>query len=243
MGKRTIQSRWIRRTIKSLLWIFIGLVVLLVGLLVFGDSFRSDLTGIKPLCHSPEALINLPSNIKTPPDLREPVLAALAHFPELKSARITFRYASISATMNAQPVFNKAIFSRDNREYVIRVNDNRGEVTTLQFASVPPDIQEGWIGHELGHILDYQQRSTFSILGLGVNYLLSERFKQHIELFADRAAVFKGLGEESAEGMEYVFSFAELSPEYLQHLRENYLSAEELRTLNAEYTQACQLEQ
>lgn len=144
--------------------------------------------------------------------------------------------------MQAQPVLNWSVFSREDRAYIIKVNDNQGAVKTLDFSKMPADVQEGWIGHELGHIWDYQQRSTFSVLGLGVNYLLSQRFHQQVEIFADRIAVFRGLGEESADGMEYVFSATELSPAYLKNLQENYLSAEELRSMMEEYWQACQLD-
>lgn len=242
METQTTRPKWLGWIAKLLLVLFVALGLLLLVLLLGRQHFEPNLESVKPFCQSPKELSALPPNIHVPPDLQQAVRSALAHFPDLQTAQITFRYASISATMQAQPVLNWSVFSREDRAYIIKVNDNQGAVKTLDFSKMPADVQEGWIGHELGHIWDYHQRSTFSVLGLGVNYLLSQRFHQQVEIFADRIAVFRGLGEESADGMEYVFSATELSPAYLKNLQENYLSAEELRSMMEEYWQACQLD-
>ncbi len=61
--------------------------------------------------------------------------------------------------MQAQPRFTSFFRAKKHREYIILISRKiqiEGEKFTME--DIPSDVKVGWIGHELGHVIDY--RST-----------------------------------------------------------------------------------
>ncbi len=64
---------------------------------------------------------------------------------------------------------------------------------------VPSNVMVGWLGHELGHILDYKDRSSLNLVYFGLMYYFSKSFLKKAEITADKNAAEHGLIDELVE--------------------------------------------
>ncbi len=112
-----------------------------------------------------------------PDSIRPNVEKALSYYPMLQDTKIEFRFKENikKSTMQARPRFGSFFRSRKNREYVILISE-KFKISSEEFRTrdIPSDIFVGWIGHELGHILDYQNRDKLNLIWFGLKYLFSE---------------------------------------------------------------------
>ncbi|MDA8886071.1 hypothetical protein OAD66_04860 [Bacteroidia bacterium] len=53
---------------------------------------------------------------------------------------------------------------------------------------IPSDVMIGWLGHELGHVLDYKERSYWNLMWFGILYYFSKSFFIKAEITADKNA-------------------------------------------------------
>lgn len=63
----------------------------------------------------------------------------------------------------------------------------------------------GWIGHELGHVMDYQERSGLNLLVFGIKYLTSNGFIKEAERAADTFAVNHGMSDYILATKDFIF--------------------------------------
>lgn len=168
-------------------------------------------------------------NKQIPPVIRANVLKALSFYPELKETKIDFVFKQNikKSVMQAQPKF-KFLFT-DKRAYQINIS----ALFKLTHAAIPihqiPDrIMIGWIGHELGHVLDYENRSDLGLLSFGIRYLLFDGFVKRAELIADTYAVNHGLGPYIIETKEFILSHTDLSDDYKEKISRLYLSPDDI---------------
>lgn len=131
--------------------------------------------------------------------------------------------------MQAQPVFSSLLGSRANRSYQINISS----VFTLTHSLTPihhlPDqIMIGWIGHELGHIMDYQTRTNLGMVGFGLSYITSPEFVKKVERIADDFAVRHGLGPYLVATKRFILDHAELPQAYKDKIARLYVSPEEI---------------
>ena len=67
--------------------------------------------------------------------------------------------------MQAQPKFLSIFKKSENRSYLIIINKNFNiENKEFVIYDIPSEALIGWIGHELGHITDYNNRSGVNLL-------------------------------------------------------------------------------
>jgi hypothetical protein len=92
-------------------------------------------------------------------------LIALAYYPELKDCKIGFLYSNISTTMSCRPSIKSLIIGE--REYQIFINDY-SDFEGILLQDVPLNAQIGIIGHEIAHILDYEDRNLAGIIQIGI---------------------------------------------------------------------------
>ena len=112
-----------------------------------------------------------------PDSIFEEASKALSYFPELKDVDITFKFkTNINiSTMQAQHKFGSFFRGRSKRAYVILINKNiRIADKEFNTEDIPKAVMIGWLGHELGHIVDYQKKTNLELLWFGVNYLMSD---------------------------------------------------------------------
>lgn len=86
----------------------------------------------------------------------------------------------------------------------------------------------GLLGHELGHIVDYSQRSIFGIIGFSIGYI-PHKNRSKIEKRTDRIAIQHGLGSYLLEFSEYIDTDTCRTERYIKYKAKHYYSPEQLR--------------
>ena len=172
-------------------------------------------------------LLQFEHNKQIPAVIEKNVLTALSFYPELKNASIDFIFKTNikSSIMQAQPVFTTLLKKRKNRRYRINISDHFSLVTSrMPILEIPDEVMIGWIGHELGHILDYEGKSNREIVSFGYHYLFHPDFVKHAELVADSLAVERGMGDYIVATKRFILDHAELPQAYKDKIRRLYLS-------------------
>lgn len=174
------------------------------------------------------------NNKTVPDDVWREAYVALSHYPELKDTPIEFKFKkSIKKSfMQAQPKITGLLKNRKKRSYFIFMSDKITiEGQKFDIREVPSDVLVGWIGHELGHIMDYRNRSGLDMIWFGLRYITSDNYIQEAERAADTYAVTHGMGEYIIATKDFILNHAHLSQEYKDRIKRLYLSQEEIMVL------------
>ncbi|WP_339925936.1 hypothetical protein [uncultured Cyclobacterium sp.] len=170
-----------------------------------------------------------------PKEIRALTLEALSYFPDLVDTKIDFQFKNniTGSVMQAQPKVGSLFFhQKDNRSYKIKISRFLFlEDNPIPIEELPDDVLLGWIGHELGHIQDYLNRSAFDLLGFGVKYYLSNDFVTKAEIAADSFAVAHGLGEKIIATKNFVLNHDQIPLAYKQKLEALYMSPGEILSM------------
>ncbi len=172
---------------------------------------------------------------KVMPDIiQEEVETALSHYPELKDTPIEFRFKNNirKSFMQAQPKFSGLFKRKKNRSYFILISETV-TIDDQKFSvkNVPSDVLIGWLGHELGHIMDYRERTGVNMLWFGIRYITSNRYIKEAERVADTYAVNHGMGKYIIATKDFILNHAHLSDIYKERIKSLYLSQEEIMLL------------
>ncbi|WP_397447264.1 hypothetical protein [Polaribacter sp. R77954] len=169
-----------------------------------------------------------------PKHIRDRVVFALAHYPELKDVYIEFKLKKNikKSTMQARPTFDSFFKSKKNRKFLILISEEF-KISNKKFSTldIPDDIFIGWIGHELGHIMDYQDRNRWNLIWFGIKYLFSENHIVEAERAADRFAVNHKMENYILKTKNFILNHAEISKVYKDRMKRYYLSPEEIMFL------------
>lgn len=166
-----------------------------------------------------------------PPSIENEVRIALSHYPELLETPIEFKFKKKiqKSFMQAQPKFSGLFNKRKNRSYYVMISETFNlEGEEFGVDDIPSDVLIGWIGHELGHIMDYRDRKGFNMMVFGIRYLFSHRYIREAERTADTYAVNHGMGEYILATKDFILSHANLSEVYKARIKRLYLSPEEI---------------
>lgn len=179
------------------------------------------------------------TNKRIPRVIEQDVLRALSHYPELKETAINFVFKQNirGSVMQAQPKIS-TLFG-PNRAYNINISAMfKLTHSAIPIHQIPADILVGWIGHELGHVMDYENRSLSGMVRFGLGYLLSSRYVKEAERVADTYAVNHGLGKYILKTKHFILDHASLSEKYKRKIARLYLSpddiVEQVKKLEAE---------
>lgn len=172
---------------------------------------------------------------KTIPAIIKPqVEKALSFYPELKDTPITFKFKKNikKSTMQAQPKFASLLKPRGSRSYIILISEKfHIEGEEFKVVDVDDDIMIGWIGHELGHVMDYRDRGKFDMIIFGLKYLFSSAHIKEVERAADTFAVEHGMHEYILATKNFILNNTSISPEYKARIKRLYMSPEEIMEL------------
>lgn len=174
------------------------------------------------------------SNKIIPENIENEALEALSFYPELAETAIEFRFKDNikKSTMQAQPRFASFFKRKENREYLILISRNiqiEGERFTMD--DIPSDVKIGWIGHELGHVVDYSHRTNMGMVIFGLKYLFSSAHIKEVERAADTFAISHGMGDYILKTKNFILDNADLSEKYKERIRRLYISPEEVMEL------------
>jgi hypothetical protein len=169
-----------------------------------------------------------------PPSIEEEALIALSHYPELKNTPIEFKFKKNinKSTMQAQPEFASLFKRRKNRRYKVLIAEQITIAGNLCYTrDMPSEILIGWLGHELGHIMDFKHRSSLDLIGFGIGYLSSKKYIRNAERRADSFAVSHGMEKYILATKAFILEKAGLSKKYVDRIKDLYLSPEEIMQL------------
>lgn len=166
-----------------------------------------------------------------PAIISEEIQTALDYYPELENTQIEFRFKKKikKSTMQARPTFGSFFRTRKNRKYVVLISETF-KISDKKFLTshIPSDILIGWIGHELGHIIDYSNRSKLNLIWFGLKYLLSDNHIVEAERAADTYAVRHNMEEYILKTKDFILNNAEIHEAYKLRIKKYYLSPEEI---------------
>lgn len=171
------------------------------------------------------------SKKEIPDILRPQILTALSYYPMLKDTpiRFVFKEKFRKHFMQAQPDFRTMFRRREKREYVILMHRYLHiEDEDVFIDAIPFEVLVGWIGHELGHVMDYKRRGFFSLIGFGIGYLTSRSFIIAAERTADTFAIRQGLAEHLIKTKNYILNHAHLPDRFKSKIRRLYMPPEEV---------------
>ncbi|QOD62047.1 hypothetical protein H9I45_06270 [Polaribacter haliotis] len=169
-----------------------------------------------------------------PLNIKEEVEFALQHYPQLKNIHIEFKFKKNikKSTMQARPTFDSFFKTKKNRKFLILISE-KFKISGREFSTIdiPKDIFIGWIGHELGHIMDYQHRNKLNLIWFGIKYLLSDNHIIEAERAADSFAVNHNMEEYILKTKDFILNNADIPEAYKNRIKRYYLSPEEIMVL------------
>lgn len=169
-----------------------------------------------------------------PDSIQEEARIALSHYPTLADTPITFKFKKNikKSTMQAQPILKSFFKSRKKREYVVLISE-RIKISGREYLTkdLPKNIMIGWIGHELGHIMDYQHRSSLNLIWFGAKYTFSGSYVKKAERAADTYAVSHKMGSYIVETKKFVLENSEIQEKYKARIRKFYLSPKQIMVM------------
>lgn len=169
-----------------------------------------------------------------PASIKSEVNLALKYFPQLDKTKIIFKFKKNikKSTMQAQPTFESFFKSRKNRSYQILISE-KFKISDKEFSTrdIPSDIFIGWIGHELGHIMDYQNRGKLNLIWFGIKYLLLDSHIVEAERAADSFAVAHKMEDYILKTKDFILNNAKIPELYKNRIKRYYLSPEEIMVL------------
>lgn len=203
--------------------------VLLIGLSLFSTQANASIEN-KNDSVSTEQLNQLREqysvNKKIPTEFEKEILIALSHYPELKTSRIKFCYSHIFTSMKAVPTLGFLFQKPENRTYRIVMNSKKCHGRNMMQRSTSTALI-GVIGHELGHIKDYSQRSNSGLFKLLFNYIF-KKSRIETEKRADNIAVDHNLGKELLEFTTFIYQDTCMNPKYIEYKKKYYSSVSNL---------------
>ncbi len=170
-----------------------------------------------------------------PEELLIPVMEALSFFPDLEDVDISFVFRENigGSIMQAQPkVFSLFLNSKEERKYKVKITRNLvlgDEIIPIE--EVPHDALVGWIGHELGHIMDYLDRSSANMMRFGMKYMLSQKSLTEAELTADGYAIGCGMGHHILANKNYILNNDFFEDSYKDKIRTLYMSPSQILSI------------
>lgn len=170
-------------------------------------------------------------NKKIPKVLEKEILTAMAFYPELKNVHIQFVFKRNirRSVMQAQPLILSLLGKRKNRIYQVQISPLfKLTHTAIPIHQLPDSVLIGWIGHELGHIMDYERRSVFNLISFGISYLFSKRYVQLAEKVADTFAVRHRLADYIIQTKRFILEHADIPQSYKDRIARLYLSTDEI---------------
>ncbi len=209
------------RTAKSLIFFLI--------LLTFQPNYAQKvLNKDSLLCHLSELRENFGKNKTYPKHFELACLVALSYFPELKNVHIDFKYKNIGKhSMEAQPNVDFFMNKYSKRSYKILINSKSQKKLGYSIEGLNFNQMVGIFGHELSHILQYQQRKNLGLIVFLLSYLTTD-FSKKVEFEADIIAIKHGLGWQVYDFVNYILNNANLDKIYRNKKLKDYFSEKDI---------------
>jgi hypothetical protein len=152
---------------------------------------QKEITPAFSNAHSNDSLL-LNKQIDT--TFKQQIIAALLFYPELKNIKIKFKIKKTISPLAARPRV-WAIFQKPkNREYLVIISSATiHKLEPILLKNLSFNAQVGVLGHEISHILEYNQKKGGFFLKL-LCWQLSKKKMDIFENNTDRRTIEHGLG-------------------------------------------------
>jgi len=233
---------WPKKTIlKRSPLVLLGVFLLLLALDTDHHKYSSGYDGPLPIVQ--ESFENLTSeqiivlekefgnNKIFPPEAKTAALIALSHYPELKDVPIEFVREPALMPALSRPKIWGVLFPWVERKYkVILASEAFEGADPVLFHNISLDAQIGVIGHEIGHTSYYLDKNAFEIVGIGLKYVFSSRFRRTFERDTDQGTIERNLGPQLLVWTNRIFSSFSLpdDPNRLPIVMQSYLTPGEI---------------
>ena len=128
--------------------------------------------------------------------------------------------------MVARPKGINVFRAKGKRHYIIYINDYPSSKVSPD--SVSFNAQIGVIGHELAHLVDYEQTSSLKMLIVGFSYL-NKKFRTKFERATDLRTINHGLLWQCYDFALYVHNSSVAPTEYINYKKKFYMSPKEIK--------------
>lgn len=169
-----------------------------------------------------------------PESISDEIKTALTYYPDLKNTGIEFKFKKKikKSTMQARPTFGSFFRKKSKRKYVVLISETFNiSGKTYYTKNMPKEVITGWIGHELGHIMDYRNRNNLNLIWFGIKYLLLENHIVEAERAADTYAIFAEMEDYILKTKSFILNHADIDKKYKSRIIKYYLSPEEIMKL------------
>ncbi len=166
-----------------------------------------------------------------PENILDEAKVALSFYPELEDVEIEFKFKKgiKKSFMQAQPKISNLFKGKKHRSYYVLMSSKfliQDEVFSIN--EVPSEVLVGWLGHELGHIMDYRDKSAMKLVKFGTKYVTSDRFIRKAERTADTHAINRGMGNYIFATKDFILNHSDLPDSYKRRKARLYLSLAEI---------------
>lgn len=163
------------------------------------------------------------------PRIRELFEQTKSSFGALEEVKLILRGTKIKgSTMQAQPIIRPSSFIRGQLDYRIRLAEYVRDSDEMRVDELSDEVLIGWFAHELGHVVDYLDRSSIQMISFGIQYLSSAKFRRQAEHRADQIAAKHGFHKEVLETKKFLFHHDMIDPVYRAKMQKYYMSIDEL---------------
>jgi hypothetical protein len=174
--------------------------IITLAIIFWFGSFLYAETGtnvsmIKAAIATDDSLNIFAHNKQIPAEFRLPVLKALSYFPELKNLHINIVIKKAYTPLTTRPAVLSMIKRKSRRTYIITISDKSIDTLAhLLYKNLTYTEQVGIMGHELSHVVDFDNKNIFQSLRNAVGHL-SRRFVDKMEYKTDLICIQHGLGK------------------------------------------------
>ncbi len=171
-----------------------GLCLTLFVLYIWVGNTQKPVKKFDSLSYNSKLYVDYATNKKIPESIRPQVLTALSFYPELKEAKIIFRFKKRKTPLTSRPRIFSVFKEKKKRTYVITISsETKRHLAPILFSKLPYNAQVGVLGHEIGHVVEYNEKSSLQIIGLSFK-LFNSAFVDSFEFKTDKRTVEHGLG-------------------------------------------------
>ncbi|RYD79470.1 MAG: hypothetical protein EOP53_09605 [Sphingobacteriales bacterium] len=170
-------------------------------------------------------------NKKLPRGYELQALVALSYYPELANVAIEFVFKETDLTLSAKPTPATVFFPAKSRKYQVIISKKaRSSKVPVMYKSLDFNMQVGVIGHELGHIADYLQKTSLTVIKDSLMYGISS-FKRKMEKGTDKIAIKHGFAYQLLAYAKLVEKLKKEFPQekYYADYTKYYMSAAEIQ--------------
>lgn len=158
------------------------------------------------------------------------------NYPELHDYTINIDLGFIKAsTMYARPVFKLETIWNGFQTYRLKVAHHVRDSEHLKVEDLKTSVLKGWIAHEMGHLVDYLDKSIVEMAVYGFRYIWSKEFAREVEHRADEIAVHHGFYQNIKATKQFLFYHKDIHPSYSEKMKSTYMSLENLELCNTNY--------